>query len=127
MTKDWREIPGVPGGVRIDCQTDGSGIKADAGKDPWELAPWDALRSVVAVLAFGARKYGDRNWERGMAWSRLYGATLRHLTAWWQGEARDPETGLPHLAHVACCVLFLLAFELRGMGGDDRPQQGGVS
>lgn len=113
MTRDFR-TPINP--------ADGSGVKADAGKDPWELAPWDALRAVVAVLAFGAGKYGARNWERGMAWSRLYSATIRHLTAWWQGEARDAETGLPHLAHAACCVLFLLAFELRGMSGDDRPE-----
>lgn len=115
MTRDWRD-PLIP-----HVLADGTGRKADAGKDPWELAPWDALRAVVAVLAFGAGKYGARNWERGLAWSRLYAATIRHLTAWWQGEARDAETGLSHLAHAACCVLFLLAFELRGMGGDDRP------
>jgi hypothetical protein len=63
---------------------------------------------------------GDRNWEHGMKWSRVYGALLRHLTAWWGGEDKDPETGRSHLWHVACCVTFLLTYEMRGAGEDDR-------
>jgi hypothetical protein len=103
----------------IPLPTDGR--KDDTGKDPWELLPWDALREVVKVLAFGANKYEERNWEKGMAYGRLYGAALRHLTSWWEGEEADHETGLSHLAHACCCVLFLLAFELRGIGTDNRP------
>lgn len=95
--------------------------KADAGKDPWHLLPWDALREVVRVLAFGAGKYGERNWERGLAYSRCYSAALRHLTAWWGGEEADPETGASHLSHATCCLLFLLALHLRRTGTDDRP------
>ncbi len=96
------------------------GRKFDDGKDPWHLLPTDAVRGIVRVLAFGASKYGDRNWERGMAWSRCYAAALRHLTAWWEGEDKDPETGYSHLWHAGCCVLFLIAFEARGAGRDDR-------
>ena len=99
------------------------GRKHDAGKDPWHLLPWDAVRQVVAVLRFGASKYGDRNWESGIRYSRCYSALLRHMTAWWEGESRDPETGLSHLAHAGCCVVFLLAFEVRGLRAlDDRPR-----
>ncbi|GJE01459.1 dATP/dGTP diphosphohydrolase domain-containing protein [Methylobacterium isbiliense] len=100
------------------------GRKDDGGKDPWDLAPWDAFRAIVQVLAFGARKYAPRNWERGMAWSRLYAALFRHLTAWWQGENVDAETGLPHLWHAGACIVFLIAYELRGVGQDDRPTEG---
>ena len=98
-----------------------SGVKHDKGKSPWHLLPTDALRAVVRVLGHGAVKYGDRNWERGMDWSRFYSALQRHITAWWDGEDKDAESGLPHLAHAACCVLFLLAYALRGAGRDDRP------
>lgn len=97
------------------------GRKDDTGKDPWDLMPWDALREITKVLAFGAKKYEPRNWEKGMAYSRLYSATLRHMTAWWEGDPADSDTGLSHLAHAGCCVLFLLAFELRGIGTDNRP------
>ena len=99
-----------------------SGRKDDTGKDPWDLAPWQSFGAIVGVMAFGARKYGARNWERGMAWGRLYAACIRHLTAWWGGEDKDPETGKSHLAHAGCCVCFLIAYQLRGWGSDDRPK-----
>ncbi len=98
-------------------------LKADQGKDPWHLIPTDALRAVVKVLAFGQGKYQPRGWEQGMAWSRVYSALLRHLTAWWEGCRYDEETGYSHLWHAATCVLFLVAYELRGIGTDDRPKR----
>lgn len=98
-----------------------TGVKHDGGKDPWHLMPWDAARGIAKVLAFGAGKYGERNWEKGMAWSRCFAALQRHLTAWWEGRPSDPETGYSHLWHAGCCILFLIAYELRGIGEDDRP------
>lgn len=97
------------------------GRKDDAGKAPWHLAPWDAFRAIVHVLRFGAEKYAPRNWENGMAWSRPFAALQRHLAAWWEGEKVDPETGMSHLWHAGCCIVFLIAYELRGVGTDDRP------
>lgn len=97
------------------------GVKYDQGKLPWHLYPWDAAEDVVKVLDFGAKKYAPRNWEAGMDWSRVYSAAMRHLIAWWGGENLDPETGLPHLAHAMCCLMFLQAYGKRGVGSDDRP------
>ena len=97
------------------------GRKDDSGKTPWHLMPPDALNQIAQVLAFGATKYGDRNWEKGMNWSRPFSALMRHMWAWWRGEDRDPETGLSHLAHAGCCILFLLSYEGRAHGTDDRP------
>lgn len=99
------------------------GVKHDTGKDPWHLLPWDAARCIVKVLNFGAGKYAPRNWEHGMDWSRPFSALQRHLTAWWEGEHADPETGYSHLWHAGCCIVFLIAFEIRGVGTDDRPGQ----
>jgi hypothetical protein len=82
------------------------GRKDDQGKAPWHLLPPDALNEIALVLAFGAKKYGDRNWERGMAWSRPFSALMRHMWAWWRGEDFDHETGMSHLAHAGCCILF---------------------
>lgn len=91
------------------------GRKLDDGKEPWHLVPFAAARAVVRVLAFGARKYAPNNWRRvENARDRYFSAALRHLVAWHQGERVDPESGLPHLAHAACCVLFLLAPEEEG-------------
>ncbi len=99
------------------------GKKNDDGKAPWHLAPWDAFLEIVWILAFGAKKYAERNWEEGIVFSRLYSALQRHLTAWWQdGEDNDPETGKSHLAHAGCCLVFMLAFVVRGRTDlDNRP------
>ena len=40
----------------------------------------------------------------------------RHIFAWWGGEDKDPETGFSHLAHAACCLLFLMEFQRNGWG-----------
>lgn len=106
-----------------DAIYSGEGKKFDQGKDPWNLVPFDAVRAITKVLAFGADKYGERNWESGMAWSRPYAAAMRHMTAWWEREDDDMETGFSHLWHLGCCVLFMIAYELRGIGTDDRPKQ----
>lgn len=100
------------------------GTKKDAGKDRWELLPTDAVREVVKILTFGAVKYDARNWEKGISYGRVYAATQRHLTSWWEGEDADPESGRSHLAHAATNVVFLLAFVLRGKDSyDDRPHR----
>lgn len=97
------------------------GIKNDAGKSRVDLIPSSALLEIGKVMEFGARKYAPNNWRKGFDWSRLYGAALRHLLAHKDGESTDKETGLSHLAHASCCLLFLLTHELEGLGNDDRP------
>jgi len=99
------------------------GVKHDQDKLPMHLIPPELLGGVAHVLDFGQRKYGARNWERGMAWHRPYAALLRHLMAWWECEDTDPESGMPHLWHAACCIAFLMAYEQRKIGLDDRPKE----
>lgn len=96
------------------------GHKDDDGKPRYDLIPPEFLDDTAKVLTYGAMKYAPRNWEKGMAWGRVFGALMRHMWAWWRGQKLDPETGLPHLAHAACCIAFLMAFEARGVGKDDR-------
>jgi hypothetical protein len=96
------------------------GSKFDAGKSRLDLLPPEPLTEIGDVLGYGADKYGERNWERGMSWGRCFGALLRHLFAWWRGEEFDPETGFSHLAHAGCCLMFLMAMRARQVGTDDR-------
>lgn len=94
--------------------------KFDGGKPRMELLPGDALTEVAKVLAEGAKKYDDHNWRKGMKHSRLLGAALRHIHVYNDGEDLDPETGLSHLAHASCCLLFLLSYKNKDIGNDDR-------
>jgi len=89
--------------------------KHDAGKWRFSLMPMNAIRSVIDVLEFGATKYAPDNWKTVPdARRRYFDATIRHVTAWWSGEKNDSESGLPHLAHAICCLLFLLWFDEEG-------------
>ena len=83
------------------------GKKYDDGKLRYELLPKEALEGVVRVLTFGAQKYADNNWQHVKPISRYYGALLRHVEAVRAGGWLDPESGLPHLDHAMCCVVFL--------------------
>lgn len=56
-----------------------------------------------------------------MKWGRLFGATMRHLWAWWKGENTDPETGKSHLWHAATDIAFLIEYETTHPELDDRP------
>lgn len=88
------------------------GRKFDDGKLDYTLVPFDALDEIVKVLMFGARKYDRDNWKHvDNAMQRYAAAAFRHLTAHAKGEANDPETGISHLAHAGCCVLFMLSLE----------------
>lgn len=104
-----------------------SGRKFDGGKTRYELLPPEFLEGTARVLTFGAKKYADRNWETGIAYSRAYGALQRHLWAWWHGEDLDDETGMSHLWHAACELAFLTAFEARNRTDlDDRACKAGI-
>lgn len=99
------------------------GTKHDAGKVRMELLPPEFLNAVAEIITFGAEKYAPRDWEQGMDYGRVYGALQRHLNAWWSGQDTDDETGKSHLWHAGACLAFLITYEQRGVGKDDRPRR----
>ena len=107
-------------GVRPDRHNETQGVKFDTDKLRTDLLPIEAIEDITQVFTFGAKKYGDRNWEKGMKWTRLIGASLRHLFAVAKGEDIDKESGLPHLSHLGSCVLMLLTYRRTHKELDDR-------
>lgn len=99
-------IPNIIGTVEADPK---AGRKFDGDKEQFSLLPTGVLKPVLKVLGFGAKKYAKDNWKYvDNARERYFNAAMRHLTAWWEGEKKDPETGESHLAHTVCCLFFLL-------------------
>lgn len=101
---------------------------AITGLDFWATV-WGDLNARFGILKPQSQT-GARNWERGMSWGRVFGALMRHMWAWWGGAGPsranfifgevDEETGFSHLWHAACCLMFLIAYEQRKIGTDDR-------
>lgn len=86
------------------------------------VLPWGALYQVAIAMSEGALKYGSHNYrEVGGRASTYFGSSIGHLTAWWEGEDIDEESGLLHLVKEISSSLVLLDSILNGNWTDDRP------
>jgi hypothetical protein len=89
------------------------GMKFDTGKPRWDLMPPIAEKAVVDVLTYGAGKYAPENWRKVEGWRWRYARAARgHIWSWLMGEWLDKESGLPHLGHAICSLMFLLELEI---------------
>jgi len=112
----------MPGGEHFDSQ-----------KDRWDLVSWPAIQNIVDTLTYGAehkprpdggRGYGERNWEDGIKFSKIFGSLMRHLLKAWHGCMTDDESTVEHMGHAGCCWMFLTHYLLhidKYKDIDDRP------
>lgn len=87
------------------------GTKYDEGKPRFDLLPFREVEQIVLVLTHGSRKYADNNWQHVVPRTRYLRAAIGHIWKRVLGEKLDigeGGSGLPHLAHAICCLLFLL-------------------
>jgi hypothetical protein len=89
-------------GRREDFST-GSRRDIRDGKGRFDLLPARALFRIARHFEAGAKKYGDRNWEKGQPLSRYLDSALRHLACHMRGD-RDED----HLAAAGWNILCLI-------------------
>ena len=100
------------------------GRKFDSEKPKLYLLPPKSILEVGKVLTYGAEKYDPENWRKlDDLQNRYTSAALRHVFAHIDGEENDEETGLSHLAHAMCCLLFKLEDELIAKSEKERPRE----
>lgn len=88
------------------------GLKYDEGKARWDLLPIEPIEEIVKVLTFGSIKYDDNSWQKlENGKERYFAALMRHIAAWKKGEKKAKDSGIHHLAHAACNLVFLLWLE----------------
>jgi hypothetical protein len=97
------------------------------GADAWDSPgpgfvriPQEPLRLLAKHYGIGAKKYADRNWEKGYKWSLTFDAANRHLRQHVTGEEIDAETGTPHLICTAWHCLALAEYMRTHRELDDR-------
>lgn len=90
--------------------------KFDSKKNRVELIEPDFIFGVGSILTFGAEKYEAHNWKKATPddIERIKGSLLRHTLAYLNGELVDPESGLSHLYHAGCNLMFLDYFDRKG-------------
>jgi len=85
------------------------GNKNDSGKLRYSLLYWPFVTGIVRVLMFGAKKYGDFDWQKVPNLVERYtDAAIRHLK---DNSGDDKESGEDSLLHAACCLMFLYWFK----------------
>lgn len=122
--------PHIPIAVRAPAMSEGypdnnPKTAIGASKIPLHLAPPSAMHALAEAFADGARKYGPYNWrEKQISSSVYYGAALRHLMAWWDGEDNAEDSGKPHLSHALACIAMIIDGKSVGQLNDNRPFKG---
>jgi len=99
------------------------GQKFDGDKERFDLLPVKPLMKLVELFTKGAKKYGVRNWEKGIEFGRLFAAMMRHAWKWWGGEKYDPIDGQHHLDAVVWNAMSLRELEETHPELDDRQPQ----
>jgi hypothetical protein len=97
--------------------------KFDKEKIQVELVSPTWVLGVAAVLTFGAKKYSAENWRNGIALKRLIGAAERHLLDFKRKIDLDEESGLNHLYHASCCLMFASEIHRTKPELDDRVKE----
>lgn len=104
--------------VKVSNPKDAVGIK----KVPFSVIPWGVIAELGLAMLEGALKYGRHNYRSiGVRTSVYFDAALRHLSAFWEGQDIDPESGVHHVVKAIACLTVLRDSQLRGNVTDDRP------
>jgi hypothetical protein len=91
--------------------TRGKGKKYDEGKPRFDLIPPDAMLLIADVFTYGAKKYGENNWQGVEPSTRYLAAAYRHLNAYQRGETLDEGSGLNHLGHAIASLIMFYCLE----------------
>lgn len=104
--------------------TSTGGMRFNKNKARLSWVPASLDEAVAEVLykssEQGGGKYPKNNWQKGLIWTEVADSALRHLKAWVAGQDLDSESGLPHLAHIATNITFLLEYAKTHPELDDR-------
>lgn len=110
----------------VTVVADNGGLRYSEGKPRYDLIPPDMLEALAMHYAQGAKKYADRNWERGMSWCECFRALMSHSWKWFRGEQYDvedpkmPGYRAPHTIAMVWNAVALYCYEQRQIGKDDR-------
>lgn len=126
--KKWREERDLKGAGIDEYPDNNPKTAVGAKKIPLELVPPSAVHALAEAFSDGAKKYGPYNWrEKTISSSIYYGAALRHLQAWWDGEDCAEDSGLPHLYHALACIAMVIDGKSVGKLNDNRPPKGAAA
>lgn len=112
----------------MTSETKPTNPKDIVGSDKLPLHLWPATATVFGCLGLldGALKYGRSNWRvAGVRLSIYVDAIQRHVSAMFEGEWLDPDSGVPHISHILACAAIIADAEAAGKLEHDEQYPGG--
>lgn len=97
----------LPEEILDDEKSTDEGIKLDSEKPDLSLIPKEALDGIATALGYGAKKYNRNNYKKGLEYTRLVAAAMRHISAFNAGADLDSESGLSHVDHALATLSML--------------------
>ena len=105
----------------VPVDTYSTGAVRESGKsERYDLIPPEPIRLLAVLYGVGAKKYEERNWEKGLPYSNMYNSLMRHLDSWQKREEIDPDTGSLHLVSALWNIVGLIEFTQTHPEMDDR-------
>lgn len=90
------------------------------GKPRLTLVPTGIIWAIAKAREYGVKKYGDPDNWRKVDPQHYRDAAYRHWLKYIDDPSgKDEESGLPHLAHVATNVAFLLEYHKKKKRGKE--------
>lgn len=106
----------------IQRKFESGALRNNVGKLRVDLVPHEMITSLAQGLTKGAKKYYERNWERGFPHMSVYGSTMRHLLKWLEGQDIDEDTGVRHIELAFLNLGMIVTQTIRDRKDlDDRP------
>lgn len=98
-------------------------LRESLGVPYFRQVPLEAIAAGAASLEYGAQKYDNRNWEKGLPWQQMIDSLKRHIDDFERGKNYDDgEDGseLHQVCMIMASAMMLSASVIRGIGEDDR-------
>ncbi len=76
------------------------------GKGRYDLLPWDAIHELAIHCEQGAKKYGERNVDKGIPVHSFLDSAIRHISRYMQGDCDEK-----HAVAAAWNLLWAIHFE----------------
>jgi hypothetical protein len=98
-------------------------MRAALGMNYFRQVPLEAIGAGAAALEYGAMKYENRNWEKGLPWQQMIDSLKRHVDDFERGHNFDDGedgSGMHQVCMIMASAMMLSASVIRGIGEDDR-------
>lgn len=115
-------LKGIPNGIndsgeRISYGENKAVREPSTGKGRFDLITPFGLARLARWYELGSQKYSERNWEKGIPFSRCFDSAMRHMNKYMMGMTDED-----HLAAACWNLLAIMHYEENGQKDlDDLP------